>query len=97
MSISHKKFNLLTEKLNELLVDSNEENRKLFLEFMKQTLNYNEKHGTYDKEKYEKYRKPYYEKNKEKINKSIVEKRRNKRLEYKNVDNNETSLNIINN
>jgi hypothetical protein len=94
MTISHKKMSELQTFLSEKIVDDNlrEDLYKYFKEFVK----YDDKHGCYDKEKYEKYHKPYYEKNKEKIKKAVTERRRNKRLEEKNnILNIENSLNII--
>jgi hypothetical protein len=85
MSISHKKIHLLTEKLNELCVDSNEENRKLFLDFMKETLKYDETKGAYDREHYEKYIKKYNETHREELNKKKAESAK-KRYHQKKLD-----------
>jgi hypothetical protein len=83
--ISHKLINKFNEKLPELI--SNQEESEKVLEYIKETLRYDEnqkKTGTYDKEKYQKYNKPYYEKNKEKINKQTAETRRRRKLEEQN-------------
>jgi hypothetical protein len=96
MSISHKKMKEIKDTLNQFLNNDEVLTEKIY-ESLKITLNYNEnKTYSYDKEKYEKYTKPYYEKNKEKINKAITERRRNKRIEEKKeIQNIENSLNII--
>ncbi len=83
MSISHKKMREIKEILP-TIISNPEETNKVY-EFIKDFFKYNEKNGSYKKDKYEIYTKPYYEKNKERINKASVERRRKKKAEQKNL------------
>lgn len=81
MAISHKKINEIKQKMDEVL--DLENGKELLLSFIKETLNYNEDQGTYNKEHYEKYRKPYIEKNREKLNKQKADNARKRYHEKK--------------